>query len=87
MLSTVSEPPRATASAATVDDSDVVLRDGSTVHVRQTGPGDVEGVAAFLRGLSPEAWWFRFLGSGPQVDHAARAARRARHRPGGGRRP
>ncbi len=73
MLSTVSEPPRATASAATVDDSDVVLRDGSTVHVRQTGPGDVDGVAAFLRGLSPEAWWFRFLGSGPQADHAARA--------------
>jgi acetyl coenzyme A synthetase (ADP forming)-like protein len=73
MLSTVSEPPRATASAASVDDSDVVLRDGSTVHVRHTGPGDVDGVAAFLRGLSPEAWWFRFLGSGPQADHAARA--------------
>ena len=73
MPSTVSEPSRATASAATVDDSDVVLRDGSTVHLRTTGPGDVDGVAAFLRGLSPEAWWFRFLGSGPQADHAARA--------------
>ena len=72
MLSTVSEPPRTTASATTVDDSDVVLRDGSTVHLRATGPGDVEGVAAFLRGLSPEASWFRFLGSGPQVDRAAR---------------
>ena len=33
----------------------------------------MDGVAAFLRGLSPEAWWFRFLGSGPQADHAARA--------------
>ena len=73
MPSTVSEPSRATASAATVDDSDVVLRDGSTVHLRTTGRGDVDGVAAFLRGLSPEAWWFRFLGSGPQADHAARA--------------
>ena len=73
MLSTVSEPPRATTSAATVDGSDVVLRDGSTVHLRPTGPGDVEGVAAFLRGLSPEAGWFRFLGSGPQADRAARA--------------
>ena len=73
MLSTVSEPPRATASAATVDGSDVVLRDGSTVHLRPTGPGDADGVAAFLRGLSPEASWFRFLGSGPQEDRAARA--------------
>ena len=73
MLSTVSEPPRAAASAATVHDSDVVLRDGSTVHLRPTGPGDVDGVAAFLRGLSPEAWWFRFLGSGPPADRVARA--------------
>jgi acetyl coenzyme A synthetase (ADP forming)-like protein len=73
MLSTVSEPPRATASAATVEASDVVLRDGSTVHVRPTGPGDVEGVATFLRGLSPDARWFRFLGSGPRDDRAARA--------------
>jgi hypothetical protein len=72
MLSTVSEPSRATASATTVDDSDVVLRDGSTLHLRATGPGDVEGVAGFLRGLSPDARWFRFLGSGPQVDRAAR---------------
>src|SRR5215207_9076849 len=72
MLSTVSEPPLATASAATVDDSDVVLRDGSTVHLRATGPGDVECVAAFLRGLSPDARWFRFLGSGLRVDRAAR---------------
>jgi acetate---CoA ligase (ADP-forming) len=73
MVSTVSEPPRATASGATVDGSDVVLRDGSTIHLRPTGPGDVEGVAAFLRGLSPDARWFRFLGSGPQEDRVARA--------------
>ncbi len=72
MLSTVSEPPRVTASAATVDGSDVVLRDGSTVHLRLTDAGDVEGVAAFLRGLSPDASWFRFLGSGLRVDRAAR---------------
>jgi len=73
MPSTVSESPWASASAATVDGSDVVLRDGSTVHLRPTGPRDVEGVAAFLRGLSPDARWFRFLGPGPQVDSAARA--------------
>ncbi|HEX5900487.1 MAG TPA: GNAT family N-acetyltransferase [Solirubrobacteraceae bacterium] len=73
MLSTVSEPPRAATSDAIVDVSDVVLRDGSTIHLRPTGPGDVEGVAAFLRGLSPDARWFRFLGPGPQEDRAARA--------------
>jgi acetate---CoA ligase (ADP-forming) len=72
MLSTGPEPPRATASGATVDGSDVVLRDGSTIHLHPTGPGDVDGVAAFLRGLSPEASWFRFLGPSPQEDHAAR---------------
>jgi acetyl coenzyme A synthetase (ADP forming)-like protein len=72
MLSTVSEPPRATAPGATVDGSDVVLRDGSTVHLRPTGPGDAEGVAAFLRGLSPDARWYRFLGPGPHEDRAAR---------------
>ena len=72
MRTTVSDPPRATASGATVDGSDVVLRDGSTIHLRPTGPGDVEGVAAFLRGLSPDATWFRFLGPGPQEDRAAR---------------
>src|SRR5512132_2055130 len=72
MLSTVSEPPRAMTSDATVDGSDVVLRDGSTIHLRPTGPGDVEGIAAFLRGLSPDARWFRFLGPGPQEDRVAR---------------
>ena len=72
MLSTVSEPPWDTTSAATIGGSDVVLRDGSTVHLRLTGPGDLEGIAAFLRGLSPEASWFRFLGSGPDAERAAR---------------
>ena len=72
MLSTVSEPQRATAPTTTLDDSDVVLRDGSTIHVRATVPADVEGVAAFLRDLSPDARWFRFLGGGLRVEHAAR---------------
>jgi acetyl coenzyme A synthetase (ADP forming)-like protein len=69
MQSTASGQPRSRAFA---DGSDVVLRDGSTVHLRPTGPGDVEGVAEFLGGLSPDARWFRFLGSGLQVDRAAR---------------
>ena len=75
MRSTVSDPPRATASGATVDGSDVVLRDGSTIHLRRPAPEDVEGVAAFLRGLSPDATRFRFLGPGPQA--GPRGARRS----------
>ena len=51
--------------------ADVALRDGSTVHVRSSGPGDAEPLAAFLDSLSAEARWLRFLGGG--VD-SARAA-------------
>src|SRR6266516_6237915 len=51
--------------------TDVVLRDGSTVHVRPTVPDDVEGLAGFLGALSEEARWFRFLGSGLDVRRAA----------------
>jgi acetyl coenzyme A synthetase (ADP forming)-like protein len=54
-----------------VGGSDVVLRDGSTVHLRLVKPDDAECVAAFLGGLSEDARWFRFLGSGLNVDRAA----------------
>src|SRR6266540_497433 len=57
--------------AALEGDSDVVLRDGSTVHLRPVGPGDVSGIAAFLHGLSQEARWFRFMGLGVDLDRAA----------------
>jgi acetyl coenzyme A synthetase (ADP forming)-like protein len=53
-------------------DSDIVLRDGSTVHLRRVVADDVDGVATFLRGLSEEARWFRFMGSGVDVRRAAR---------------
>jgi acetyl coenzyme A synthetase (ADP forming)-like protein len=53
--------------------TDIVLRDGSTVHVRPVVPGDVQGVAAFLAALSEEARWYRFLGSGLEVGRAATA--------------
>jgi len=46
------------------DDSEVVLRDGSTVHVRGTGPDDAELVRELIEGLSPDARWMRFLGYG-----------------------
>jgi len=68
---TVSAQPPGVRIAVPADGSDVVLRDGSTVHLRAAGPGDVEGVAAFLGALSQEARWFRFLGSGVDVVRAA----------------
>ena len=52
--------------------TDVVLRDGSTVHVRAAVPDDVEAVATFLDGLSADARWFRFLGGGINAHRAAR---------------
>ncbi len=43
--------------------SEVVLRDGSTVHMRRTSAADGALVAALLDRLSPEALWQRFLGT------------------------
>ena len=48
-----------------------MLRDGSTVHVRPAVTTDVEALAAFLDGLSPDARWFRFLGGGISAARAA----------------
>jgi acyl-CoA synthetase (NDP forming)/GNAT superfamily N-acetyltransferase len=66
--SAVLEEQRASVSEGT----DVALRDGSTVHVRRAGPADGDGLVAFMRGLSAEARWFRFLGAGVDPERAAR---------------
>jgi acetate---CoA ligase (ADP-forming) len=42
--------------------TDVVLRDGSTVCLRPAVDTDIEGLLQFLRSLSPESLYFRFLG-------------------------
>jgi acyl-CoA synthetase (NDP forming)/GNAT superfamily N-acetyltransferase len=74
-VATLSEPSQSAGGAAPLSvpegGTDVVLRDGSTVHVRPTGPADVAGVAAFLSALSLEARWFRFLGAGGDPRAAA----------------
>jgi acetyl coenzyme A synthetase (ADP forming)-like protein len=44
-------------------ETDVVLRDGSTVHVRPVRNRDREGVYRFLSGVSPESIGFRFFGA------------------------
>ena len=43
--------------------TDVVLRDGSTVHVRPVRESDREDVHTFLLGISRESIDFRFFGA------------------------
>ena len=44
-------------------ESDVVLRDGSTLRLRPVRPGDREGLLALYGRLSPDSRWFRFFGT------------------------
>jgi acetyl coenzyme A synthetase (ADP forming)-like protein len=57
-----------------VPGADVALRDGSTIRVRPAEPEDFEAIKAFLEGLSEQSRWLRFLGAGPNLAEAARAA-------------
>jgi len=41
---------------------DVVVRDGSTVCLRQAGAADIDALIKFFEGLSPTSRYFRFLG-------------------------
>jgi len=52
---------------------EVVLRDGSTVHVRTVRPDDERAMASFLRGLSERSRVLRFFSAG--TDLAAQAHR------------
>jgi GNAT superfamily N-acetyltransferase len=47
-------------------EADVVLRDGSTVHLRSARADDRDAVHEFYRQLSPESRYFRFFGK-PRV--------------------
>ena len=57
-----------------VIETDIVLRDGSTVHVRPTTAEDVPRLRAFLASLSDRSRWFRFFSAGVDLDDAARRA-------------
>ena len=57
-----------------VTETDIVLRDGSTVHVRPSTTEDVPRLRAFLASLSDESRWFRFFSAGVDLDAAARSA-------------
>ena len=55
-------------------DADVVLRDGSTVHVRPVEAEDAAAVQAFFEHLSPESIALRFFSRFPDLDSAVRWA-------------
>ena len=66
-----------TSGAPTVQvgaETDIVLRDGSTVHVRPSTIEDVPRLRAFLESLSVESRWFRFFSAGVNLDAEARSA-------------
>ncbi|HLH21907.1 MAG TPA: GNAT family N-acetyltransferase [Chloroflexota bacterium] len=56
-------------------EADIVLRDGSTAHVRPVRPDDAPRLLAFLEGLSEESRTLRFFS--PAVNLAAEAQRAA----------
>jgi len=55
-------------------EADVVLRDGSTVHVRPVMTEDAAAVHAFYEGLSPESLTLRFFSGFPNLASAVRWA-------------
>jgi acetate---CoA ligase (ADP-forming) len=54
--------------------ADVVLRDGSTVHVRPVTAEDAPAVRAFFEHLSPKSIGLRFFSGFPDLDRAVRWA-------------
>lgn len=58
-------------------DGDVVLRDGSTVHIRVMRPSDEAGLCALLTSLSQESRWLRFYCQQNSTALAAEAHREA----------
>ncbi len=51
-------------------EADVVLRDGSTLHVRPVRHEDKDAIRAFLESISPESIGFRFFGA-PNLEWVA----------------
>jgi GNAT superfamily N-acetyltransferase len=55
-------------------ENDVVLRDGSTVHVRPARPDDAPAMERLLEGLSDRSRWLRFFSGFPNLERAVRWA-------------
>lgn len=66
------EPIRPASAPAYPHDreAEIVLRDGSTVHVRPVRAEDRQAMRSFLEDLSTESIGFRFFGT-PRLDWAA----------------
>jgi acetate---CoA ligase (ADP-forming) len=62
-----------TSRYPTEREADVVLRDGTTVHVRPVRAGDSAAIRAFLEGVSADSIGFRFFGM-PSLNWATRWA-------------
>jgi acetate---CoA ligase (ADP-forming) len=54
---------RQTSAYPDASETDVALRDGSTLHIRPVIAGDRPAIEAFLKGLSQESIGFRFFGA------------------------
>jgi acetate---CoA ligase (ADP-forming) len=54
--------PKGAVAPPERNESDVVLKNGSTLHLRPVRPEDAPGLLEFFRGLSPESLYLRFLG-------------------------
>jgi acetate---CoA ligase (ADP-forming) len=52
-------------------EADVVLRDGSTVHLRPVQPGDADALTDFFAALDPRSRAFRFFSGAADLDQAA----------------
>ncbi|MGZ8633424.1 MAG: bifunctional acetate--CoA ligase family protein/GNAT family N-acetyltransferase [Solirubrobacteraceae bacterium] len=61
-------------AARTAREADIVLRDGSTVHVRAATAEDERRLRDFLGSLSDDSRWFRFFSGGVNLDAAASRA-------------
>src|SRR5688500_1276351 len=55
-------------------EANVVLRDGSTVHVRPVRPEDETAILRFLQELSEQSRYLRFFSGAPGLEEAARRA-------------
>jgi acetate---CoA ligase (ADP-forming) len=55
-------------------EADVVLRDGSTVHVRPARLADAPEIERLLKGLSDRSTWLRFFSGFPNLDKAVQWA-------------
>ncbi|HET8787896.1 MAG TPA: hypothetical protein VFO47_04030, partial [Actinomycetes bacterium] len=55
-------------------EADVVLRDGSTVHVRPARLADASEIERLLKGLSDRSRWLRFFSGYPNLVKAVQWA-------------